>query len=1405
MRGCHIARFPVTISIMEMLKRAILIAFALSLLVPATSASAQPLTVSGAVHDELGRALGGAEVLLFATQPAFAAMFRSATGGEPPLPRLSTKTGADGHFLLAVPEPGMWRVEVRHPGRVAVAQALQPLLESQELAAAVLRPDVGTRVTVRDPKNRPIAQAQVELRSYSGRMELWGIGWRPAERQGKTSADGTVRLPAAASESVGLQARASGFLPAGRYSLERSIPEISLAAALRRPLVVLDEAGGPAAGVLVMADEGSAVVVTAADGRCEVEVSPQGTTRLRFLAADGRTARGEVPPPKRGERRPPSFKLEAPRVASGFVRDGESGEAAAGAVVWSEMDPASFVLAGGDGSFHLPLLVSLPENFLSAAKVGYFPAQARATEMDRTREPLLLEPKTAIYGRVVDETGAALAGAQATLAQQLSTRSRGFGMAGRDSGREASSTGTDGRFRLAAVANELYRLEVTLEGFVPWEKEVAAGNKALRVVMSRGRIVLGRVVGQEGQPLVGVKLSLIKSEETRGFMPSFRGRGTAPKALVVASDEEGRFRFERVGAGSYHVDGAAPGHAPYRQLAVRIPAGSGTVDLGSLKLETDVSVTGRVVDAAGAPVAGTSIKVEGRAWQPGEDGANSEEMAMIRRFQRRTMMGAGGQEAPADEVQTDAEGSFVVGGLSEGERVTVVAEREGYAPARVVAVEAPNAEPLTLVLQRKSSVAGVVVDESGRPVAGAMVSVQESDSSRSGSSQRFFISGMPGDDVRPTDESGRFERANLRPGRVQVSAEAPGFAPQNLWVEVPPGARVDGVRLELARGGIVEGRVSWADGAPVPMAFVMKMTPDMIFSTTSSDSETDEEGHYRLSGVAPGEWFFECHTSGGKRGARQRLLVQPGTNKLDFVLESGTGHAVTGRAIDSSGTGVAAARVMLQGGGRMSPPTDTTHADGSFQIEDVADGTYTVRVIREGFSMVEPELRLEMAGRAIDSLVVEMFSGGRIEGRVVGLEARRFPGVTIQAEGESMRFGFAVTGVDAEGGFALTNQAPGRYRLVAQDGVGGRSVDTSVVLAEGQEVVAAEIDFSAGLTLSGWVKIGDEPAAGARLVLSGLDFSSSVTGKTNHLGRFELAGLEAGRYRVEIYAENSGASKSEEIELSSDDEMTFEIEVGGLAGRVVERTRSRGVGGARLLLLPWEGTGPSEAFPSEESVTDSLGNFDLGTVAAGEYRLRAVKSGYITSDQKVEIRAGERQTVDLELEAGAELVLSLSSALGAPPDYVQVAALDAEGKRVLYDNLFTDQNAELHITRLPPGRFTLLVGSFNTAFVEVETVLPGPAVPVFLPMGSHFLVEVPALAAEPTLARVSLFDAAGKPFRSAARGDGQIDWPVSGGTARITGLRPGLWRVVVTAPDGRTWETSAEAPATGGTVPVRVE
>jgi RNA polymerase sigma factor (sigma-70 family) len=407
--------------------------------------------------------------------------------------------------------------------------------------------------------------------------------------------------------------------------------------------------GRPAQEVIDGAPPGAtARTVTGPDGR--FRLSGLGRDRIVHLFVSGPTIAHEglfvvtapafdVAPKPRGATKihPASFDHLAPpsRLIRGTVRDAETGKPIAGLRV-NGYGGAAVVVTDAEGRYELPGYKKGPKYSIYARPADgskYIPAVAEAADragLDPLVIDLKVQPGVPVSGRVTEPGGKAVAGSVTYYA--LAGNPNVFGIPVGEFYTQAVAIRPDGTFTCAALPGPGF-LAVTAKGHYPAARVdptgffkagvnpaptkdtlyVTVGGAALssvsqesfqavvlldvdkakppaeqKIELSPAEPVRGRLLAPDGQPLAEVRVRGLTTtgQDWSQPLPSAEFTATPPH-----SDRPRRLVFRHDG----------------RKLAGTAVVAGGSKEPLEFKLEPWATLTGRLVDADGKPIARASI------------------------------------------------------------------------------------------------------------------------------------------------------------------------------------------------------------------------------------------------------------------------------------------------------------------------------------------------------------------------------------------------------------------------------------------------------------------------------------------------------------------------------------------------------------------------------------------------------------------------------------------------------------------------------------------------------------------------------------------------------------------------------------------------------------------------------
>lgn len=722
------------------------------------------------------------------------------------------------------------------------------------------------------------------------------------------------------------------------------------------------------------------------------------------------------------------------------------------------------------------------------------PDTGRAALASTAGEPAAREHSLVVTGRVVDESGAALAGVEIGPPRERSEE-------------RLALSSADGSFRYQESREIALGFPLTLLLTHPeceWREldcgEVRTGStiEAGEIVLRPGGTLSGRVVDERGGPLAGVALMRAAAQA----LP-LDATATPPMQFSsrTFSDREGRFELRGQPIGAWQVWGLHEGFARACSRAATLHKGE-RVDVGDI-------VMPRIRRGL----------LELRFLRPDRSPLARSDVFVLTE---------GPHEHAGNAGQTRLDGTFLVEReRREPARLSARCDDARYRPVSIDGV-VPDSGVIEIVLQPAAPLAVRVVDGEGRPIAEAHGVVEVS----GGSATYDLNFSRP---FRAWDgRDGAFELASpIVPFRVV--ATAPGFSVAES--EILP-ASEDGASVELVLPALpgITGHVT-RGGEPVAGARIELSEPRRVGSADvnrasyslwrAGEAYSDDQGRFRLDlkGPSEGELLVRAPGLGERRvpiGA-----VEPRLGLQDVAIELGGGSSISGIARTRAGAPLRDHLVVARHADGTRTHTRTA-ADGRFRLTGVAAGTWRLRVL----ALADPEafwqssddagdlarsgLAVEVADGETAEVALEPAAEARVRGRVLvdGAPAHGWvvaiPGyATFTDQNRAPADGRTL---DADGTFELATDRFGSCALrlhgrprSARDDV---ELSWSLELGPGEELVR---DFEVGFTrLEGRLAVAPRPGERFSLRSAGNQFFWSVVPVVEPDGSFVVEAAPVG-------------------------------------------------------------------------------------------------------------------------------------------------------------------------------------------------------------------------------------------------------------------------------------------------------
>lgn len=452
---------------------------------------------------------------------------------------------------------------------------------------------------------------------------------------------------------------------------------------------------------------------------------------------------------------------------------------------------------------------------------------------------------------------------------------------------------------------------------------------------------------------------------------------------------------------------------------------------------------------------------------------------------------------------TDAMGNFRIEGVVAGE-YGVAIRRVGFVPsngkveqARITVGAGQEVTGLLYKMEPTGVIAGKITEADGDPLAGVSVWVR-----------RVGKNGAPTDAQGPTEEDGgqettndlgEYRIANLRAGQYIVQAQGHGMSPapdpadRGKQKERPSYALTyfpgtveprQAIPVQVTAAGTAAANFMLMATRSYSVSGTVQLTGNprnvqMYLVSTNGQTEAqglDSDGRFAFHDILPGTYVAQivdmsASADGGAPVTHTQMIGSP------IVVSDAD---VTGLQLRPEASGSVKGKIRTEGGetldwtefnvslirvvdGEELPQmadlgalggTSAFQSDGTFEMKDVAGGTYWVflggrsgavgdyylkSVLQDGREVVDTGFQVN--GEVVLDVVVSA-KGGSIEGTVVDDKGQGVAGATVVTLPSSGKMGrmdlYESDQADANGHFLLRGLKPGTYVVV---GLGGLQED----------------------------------------------------------------------------------------------------------------------------------------------------------------------------------------------------------------------------------------------------------------------------------------------------------------------------------------------------------------------------
>lgn len=571
-----------------------------------------------------------------------------------------------------------------------------------------------------------------------------------------------------------------------------------------------------------------------------------------------------------------------------------------------------------------------------------------------------------------------------------------------------------------------------------------APEENLTITLKGFGAISGRVILKtDGRPVT--RFSLACEPQTQNPMDASRwlqaGKG------VDYYSPRGDFLIENLAVDRYDLTVRAQGYADGVQNNVVVEEGKTTTDV-VIEIGLGGSITGIVLTSLDEnPVSVAKVALERAGTNPG--------LALL-----------GITDSDERAVYTDSGGYFELGNLNPGD-VTLIATHPEFAPARarnLRVVDGEESASILITLNAGGTVEGYVYGEDGKGIPGQLVTVMIMER---GISQKAV-----------TDENGFYKVRALEPGSysvmlgdfTQMFISRPGVSTKTAVVKE---GEVTVISFG-AQGAMIYGLVT-RRGEPVGQAKVSVRMSEMPFGFDfNANATTDERGYYQVQGLDKGHYFVML--SEGMLGLQALVKEQidipesAGAYEVNLAYPESVVAGIVISATNQSPVPNASVSLVPEEGGYAEQMaqmfggfSDTTDADGRFEVEQVPANQYKLIAKAQGFG--QETLNVEVTRDAsIRDIEIQLGGYGILQGQISDagtgnpvlalVQVKDAKGTIVASNLDSIH---AMT--QNQGNYKVDGISPGVYDIVAFEGQSQQYIPQVVRGVQIQAKQTTKLDF----------------------------------------------------------------------------------------------------------------------------------------------------------------------------------------------------------------------------------------------------------------------------------------------------------------------------------------------------------
>lgn len=782
-----------------------------------------------------------------------------------------------------------------------------------------------------------------------------------------------------------------------------------------------------------------------------------------------------------------------------------------------------------------------------------FSEELKPNDQPTTGVDVILTIAGPISGRVTDETGKPVNGCDIKVSYSLK-----LGTSEWSALLDRPVQNEEGRFASKAVPAGSFIVVASREGYARSKQEKfdlkSKESRDLTLILRSGHYIAGRVLDQQGKPVVNANVYAQNRSNTREDL--YTGSAT--------TDDTGRYMLKDLLDTIYTVNA---NHHDYKEAQARenVHVDQDNIDIVLGGKAEDSKFTVHLVDAtSGQPVADYKV---------------------VSLNEAKVQKNAGQQ------------GTFVVSGLPSWIRqYSLHVEAPNYAPMNISTTWEEWGDRLerTIKMSGGGTVRGRVVRKGdSSPVAGAKLRVNDS-------------AGAEPLGAAVSGADGSFQISGVYAGRKTVAAEptAP-LKPGSKACYVTAGEVNDVGDIQVGAGGaLVVHVVRSADDSPMPdVAINVERN-----NSTEKFARTDAAGIMRAEDLEGGSYSVRAAAYNISNYA---TVTNEETHDVTLRIGSGT---IRGKVMkDGAPIGSTGNYVYARG-----PYTynATLKDEGAFEMKNLPPGTYTLTAYYSdsgAYRVIEKEVVL--GENETQEVVLDFGSTAHLVGKVVNSSDQPVAGASLlltKPDAKPEERNTTQNATSKQDGTFAFYAAGGKYHLVARKPGEGTSelMDVEVPQSGDSAPVTIRIKSSEGTLVS---TVLDE-MDGKPLPLASLSITSQELGSARNPsergpdGVQTVTGIAPGKYKVRV-ALTGYTSGEHEVEIKANETVRVDDVLAPAGSLYWTLLDNRGTPLAKVV-AKLTANDPSSLQAPVEKTTSNDGSASFDGVLPGAYTISCQPAGF---------------------------------------------------------------------------------------------------------------------------------------------------------------------------------------------------